>query len=432
MQDNIIGDLLWVLLVTFIIAVFLSNFLKKEKYCLFSPIMFFLLYLVYYVVIPYTKGHNDVVTGKLLHGEEKLLFGTILMLVSFLIAFTAKVKRKYFEKTISIYKGTNIATIALSLFILAFVANGIFSGFSLTFIAEQEYSGEFNEQGSYNHVEMYLTYLVSLFPASICVMLAIKKKWTALVMLVVASAIYLIGGFRFRLLVMFVPIFLMVHLYPKPRRINWKLWLPLALVFYIGMGIIESTRTYGGGLDIEKVQSISEGDLSDTSSKENMMVYCFSAQVMDKYSNMSPILFTPIATAVLMPIPRVLFPWKPDGMYMRDANIAVYQTITYGSAFLNITEAYMSFGWFGIVLYGLLLGYISKIFWVTYLRNKNSIAAIILLGSFNGMLYIALSRGYMAQDVTYYVYYILIFCWLSRCVNAFLNKRSRKKVGAAV
>ena len=121
-----------------------------------------------------------------------------------------------------------------------------------------------------------------------------------------------------------------------------------------------------------------------------------------------------------MPIwfPRTVFPWKPDGGYTRDANMVVFGTIEYGSAFFNYVEAYISFGWLGIILYGLFLGLFANIFWRNYLLHPNSIGAILLLALFNAVLFVVFSRGYMAQALTTYMYYIPVSYWLSRLVKS--------------
>jgi len=401
----------------------LGSVMSKNKAAIFSPVVFFCVYLIYYVVIPASTISVDFLTGRKITGVWMLLMGAIIMVLSILCGFGLKVKRHYFKNTLKIYEGNNAVKIAILMFATAFFFNGLFYGFSLSFIVDHE-SEKIAAGGdmSVGHTEMYLTYFVSIFPAAITVLLSKGKRKLALVFIVVASIIYLIGGFRFRLLVLFILLFTYFHLYPKTKIFRWKLWLPLFFVFYIAMGVIESTRRYGSGLDLEAVQDLSEGNGTISEASESAMVYAFSAMAMEEYSNRPPLLFEPISTALLMPIPRILFPWKPEGGYLKDAQMVVFQTLDYGNAFLNITEAYLSFGWLGIILYGFVIGYISKVFWITYRRNPKSIAAVVLLGTYNGLLYVVLSRGYMAQPLTFYGYYILLFCWLSRLFDYSLKK----------
>jgi MFS family permease len=420
--ENFIESILLFLLIALIGWILLGSVMSKNKAAIFSPIVFFCIYLLYYVVIPASTISVDFLTGRKITGAWILLLGSILMVLSILCGFGFKVKRNYFKNTLKIYEGNNTVKIAILLFATAFFFNGLFYGFSLSFIVAHQFEEAAGGGTEVGHTEMYLTYFISIFPAAITLLLSTRKRKLALGFIVVASIIYLIGGFRFRLLILFALLFTYFHLFPKVRRFRWELWLPLFFVFYIAMGIIESTRRYGAGLDMEAIQNLSEGNVQINKADESAMVYAFSTKAMEIYSKRRPLLFEPIATALLMPVPRVLFPWKPDGGYLKEANMAVFQTTDYGNAFLNITEAYLSFGWLGIILYGLVIGYISKVFWITYRRNPNSIAAVILLGTYNGFLYIVLSRGYLAQQFTFYVYYILLFCWLSRLFNFLIKK----------
>lgn len=76
----------------------------------------------------------------------------------------------------------------------------------------------------------------------------------------------------------------------------------------------------------------------------------------DVSSNSNFVYFTPIYTAVCMPIPRSIFRDKPDATYLVDMNVRIWGTAKYGIAFMCYGEAFYAFGWAGIILCGLLLG----------------------------------------------------------------------------
>ena len=207
------------------------------------------------------------------------------------------------------------------------------------------------------------------------------------------------------------------HLYPHVKRPRWIIVFAIGVIFYISMGIIEFTRNYGSGLDIDKLEYL-EGDQIREGATEGMGVFEFSADVMEVYQPEDFIHFEPVVNALLLPFPRQIFKNKPKGYYMREANIKVYGDITKGAAFLNFTEAYISFGWLGIILYGLLFGLFAKIIWVNYLRHP-SLGAILLLASFNAWIYVFISRGYMAQAYLNYFYYVIIPFWIVWIVDRF-------------
>lgn len=400
-----------------IIGVIANAVLNKNQATKFSPPIFLSLYIVYYLIVPFYTSSKDIYGVHSEMGLPYLFWGGFIFFSCFLIGFNLHIKKRFFRRANNLYSEQNSKRIALILFAIAFLCYGIFKGFSLSVFRVQEYA-QFNAMGSYNHVEEYLTGLISLFPTVVCLLYASKKSLVLnLVIGVIAVIIYLIGGFRFRLVLFVIPIVVFYHLYPHIKPIKYHIWIPVAILFYILMGVIENTRNYGHGLDISKLKSMDRTDVTKAA-HENEFIYYMSAKVMYEYKDREKIYFEPLLTAVCMPIPRAIFPWKPDGGYTRDANMLVFGTIEYGSAFLNYVEAYISFGWIGIILYGLFLGILANIFWRNYLFNPSSIGAILLLSLFNAVLFVIFSRGYMAQALTSYMYYIPVAYWLSRVVRS--------------
>lgn len=396
----------------------ISKVRSKDKSLIWQPTTFLIIYLSYYVLLPFFKGGQNVISGggsdASDYSQMLLLLGTLLFYLVFRLVYDKSRPKIEFRRLNSLLTENNVIRCSVVLFALAFVGYGIFNGFSLSiFSADSKTDMVFNEEGSYGHTEMYITYLISLFTFCCAVVYAIKQKISALfvIMIVLSLIIYIIGGFRYRILMLFVTVFTVMHLFPKPKNIKYQIVVPLFLVMYAFMGIMEAARMYGKGLDISAVTEIQKtGEIKEAS--ENMMVYDISAKCMEEYDFEDYIYFEPIATAALMPVPRALFPWKPKGTYIRDANLKLYGTISHGNAFLNITEAYISFGWFGIIIYAWFLGWLSKLFWYNYKKNLNSIGAVALLALYNAALYQIIARGYMAQALTTFIYYVFMPFWI--------------------
>ena len=396
----------------------ISKVRSKDKSLIWQPTTFLIIYLSYYVLLPFFKGGQNVISGggsdASDYSQMLLLLGTLLFYLVFRLVYDKSRPKIEFRRLNSLLTENNVIRCSVVLFALAFVGYGIFNGFSLSiFSADIKTDMVFNEEGSYGHTEMYITYLISLFTFCCAVVYAIKQKISALfvIMIVLSLIIYIIGGFRYRILMLFVTVFTVMHLFPKPKNIKYQIVVPLFLVMYAFMGIMEAARMYGKGLDISAVTEIQKtGEIKEAS--ENMMVYDISAKCMEEYDFEDYIYFEPIATAALMPVPRALFPWKPKGTYIRDANLKLYGTISHGNAFLNITEAYISFGWFGIIIYAWFLGWLSKLFWYNYKKNLNSIGAVALLALYNAALYQIIARGYMAQALTTFIYYVFMPFWI--------------------
>ena len=396
----------------------ISKVRSKDKSLIWQPTTFLIIYLSYYVLLPFFKGGQNVISGggsdASDYSQMLLLLGTLLFYLVFRLVYDKSRPKIEFRRLNSLLTENNVIRCSVVLFALAFVGYGIFNGFSLSiFSADSKTDMVFNEEGSYGHTEMYITYLISLFTFCCAVVYAIKQKISALfvIMIVLSLIIYIIGGFRYRILMLFVTVFTVMHLFSKPKNIKYQIVVPLFLVMYAFMGIMEAARMYGKGLDISAVTEIQKtGEIKEVS--ENMMVYDISAKCMEEYDFEDYIYFEPIVTAALMPVPRALFPWKPKGTYIRDANLKLYGTISHGNAFLNITEAYISFGWFGIIIYAWFLGWLSKLFWYNYKKNLNSIGAVALLALYNAALYQIIARGYMAQALTTFIYYVFMPFWI--------------------
>lgn len=386
---------------------------SKDFSKIFSPLMFIVVYLAYYVIIPFIFSEGDIYGGHNAESVPYLMWGALVSLLSMILGFQCTLKRIFFKRLNHLYNEDNIFFIGIILFIIGLGAYIIMKGFAFSVIAVQN---EIFIAGDniFNHTDNYITNFVSLLPASAILIYASKKKiWLSWIVLLFAVLIALMGGGRWRFVTIIVPFFCFIHLYPHPRRINYKVWIPIVVVVVIAMGIIEKTRNYGSGLDIEALQQIDKEDLSD-GAKENELVYYFSAGVMERYKYEEPLYFESIITALTMPFPRSIFPWKPDAQYLRDANMRVLGTLDHGAAYLNFVEGYLSFRWLGIIFNGFFIGLISRIFWDNYRRNKTSIGSILFLGLYNSVLYIFISRGYLAQELVVFVYFIPVTYWVSR------------------
>ena len=408
------------IIILFILMAFhyIGSFFSKDQAAKWSPISFFALYLAYYIFIPFFSDVNYF--GKNMNiASQYVNWGALISYISFISGFKIKPgKLSLFSKSNSVFENDKRHYLKLSIiiFIIGFSFNAIFNGFKFS-VVNSVHAGEFSDTASYNHPTMYLTYLVSLFCLASFFAYASDNKKSRLFLvgiLLLSSIAFILEGFRFRLLILFISFICFYYLYPTAKRVNYSVVIPLFILFYLAMGFIEMTRSYGQGLDIEKVYSINASEVQKGAS-ENQMVYEFSGLVMEAFDdNNERIYFTPLLTAVCMPIPRAIFPWKPDGYYLRYANLAVLGTITYGAAFLYFVEAYISFGWLGVIVISFLLGMLSRLFWENYKRNFTSFGAIALLCSYNGILYVIVSRGYMAQQLTQFVYYMIIPFWIAR------------------
>lgn len=414
------------ILIIILAAIVVPRLLSKDKSNIWNPLVFLAIYLSYYVLIP-------VINQKVVLGVDwsdsapTLLLGAIVSLLSILIGYKLPVLRNCFKHTNQILDSTNKFRMGIALCAIAFVSYGAIKGFSLNLIVQEKIAAKFDPNASYNNPTAYIEYLVSAFCIGCPLLLTAAKKkkrdWIIFACsIVVALIIYAISGFRYRILVLIATLVATYYLFPKPKKINYLIVGSIAIVVFIGMAVIERTRSYGRGLDFTRIEN---QDISEMEAAEGDFVSSFTAKVLDQYQADEYIYFEPIYTALTMPIPRAIFPGKPKGYYMREANLRVYGTIGYGNAFLYFAEAYISFGWLGIILQGLFIGWICKIFWTNYKSHPKSLGSLILLGLFNGFCFVWVSRGYFAQVFTTYMYFIIIPFWIVRLLSNFKYFRNK-------
>lgn len=396
-------------------------FCKREmgRIQLFSPISIIGLTLFYYVMYPLLRGKTVVYGVDASESIPYLLWGTILFLLFVIIGFNIKVGRNWFKRWNKSLDGLNLERVAFFLFGIALVGYLMFNGFSLSVINVQETMGEMHDY-SEGQSEAYITNLISFFPLAICLLIAAKsKKRYVLLLLALAVCIYLIAAFRNRLVIMLLCFGIFYHIYPNLRKINWKIWIPIGIIFYFSLGVLEIVRSYGRGIDAERLESLESGQFL-TESSESEGVYIFSALAMKKFSDTNEYVFLePALTAFFMPIPRAVFPWKPNNKYLQQASEKVNIDSQVGGAVLNYAEGFISFGWFGVMLYGFVMGVFSRIFWSNYLRHRKSIGATLLTASFSAITYLIISRGYLAGAFMNYMFYIVIPFWLIMFIKRF-------------
>ena len=405
------SKVLFIILAALILYDIIKAVFHRDKSMVWSPLVFLAIYLTYYVLLSFLKGGGDASEDE----QEILLLGSIVYYLVYKISFRFSMPKHDFKLFNTIVTSHNAIKVALWVFTIAFLGYASFRGITLSvFSSESRSDTVFNDNDSYEHADMYITYLISTFCFSCALLYAAKRRLSIpfCILISLSLIVYIISGFRYRILILFVVVFSTIYLFPSPRRVNYFIIIPLFLVLYLMMGVMERTRMYGIGLDVEAISELRQSDRIEEPN-ENISVYEFSAKVMKEYKTSDFILFDPLVTALCMPLPRSIFLWKPKGQYLREANMRINGTITHGNAFLNITEAYISFGWFGIVLYGLFLGWLSKVFWNNYRRNQNKLGAILLLALFNGTMYQIIARGYMAQALTTFIYYVFIPFWIT-------------------
>lgn len=404
----------------------ITPLLSKDKTQIWSPLTIVALIFLYYIVKP-SFDDISLYGANYVPNQYMFYFCTVVFYGCILIAFK-RTKSGKFDKWNSLFTEGDSQKAALVLFIIAMICYVPFRGLRTTISAEDA-----TIVSARTGLVSYFIDLISLFVGACCLAivglknkagLGLKKRAVVLVIIYFTLVMFIVGGFRYRLVILVLAMATTYHLYPVPRKINYVILVPIAIAMYLGFAIMDSARSYGRGINLDVAKSISLEDASKGAG-ESADVCCFSIAAIDAYSrNDAYIGFEPILTAVLMPIPRAIFPSKPDGSYMREVQIRIIGNSDGGAAFLIQAEAYLSFGMLGIILYGLFVGWLSKKVWSNYQNNKDSIGAILLLALFNGFMYTWMSRGYMAGAFNDFIYFVVLPFWLTALINRFSKSKS--------
>ena len=393
------------LLCFLIIWTLYTSIISKDVTKIWSPLTTISLVYIYYCLWPYylaisekhaiNEAQNN---GYLFHMASLLSYVCILIGFKIKAPFTTK----RWNKLMSI---ENCNKYGIILVIIAMACYVPFRGFHLS-IAKGSETVEL-EKGGFIY---YLIFMTDILAAAMT-LLYIKGKHslkTKLLPMWIIIATFLYSGGRWRIVVMIISILTMMHLYPKKKKPNYGLIAILGIVLFLGFSAMDALRTYNQGIDFERASELDFNNVKKGAG-ENYDVYSFSMQAMNKVTQYDTrIYFLPLLQAVLMPIPRFLFPAKPNADYLHQMENIIIGDDTQGAAFLNFVEGYMSFGWIGVIIYGIVLGWVSKLFWNNYKKNPDSIGAILLLGLFSGVSFSIVSRGDMASTLVNILYVICL------------------------
>lgn len=413
-----------------IVVSIVMPFFSEDKSNIWSPITIIGLVLIYYVVWPSLDGLS--LFGAENVGNQSLFYITaVIFFGSVLLAFYWKRDTRYIKWN-SYFTLDNSPKIAFILLIVALACYVPFRGFRTSISADTA-----TITSARTGFVSYFIDLIAILAGATCLgFVGLKSKDTSttkkyaifVVVLYMTLTLYIVGGFRYRIVILLLSLATIYHLFPKPKRINYILVIPIAIITYLGFAIMDQARSYGRGIDMDAANNVSMDEASK-GARENMDVCCFSIVVTNEYYRSEKFAgIEPVVTALMMPIPRALFPSKPDGSYMKEAQIRTLGNSDQGAAFLIFTEAYISFDVLGVIAYGLFVGWCCKIVWSNYRNNKESIGAILLLALFNGFCYTWISRGYMAAVFNDFVYFVVLPFVFARIINTFSKRTQHENI----
>lgn len=217
-------------------------------------------------------------------------------------------------------------------------------------------------------------------------------------------AIYTTLGFRYRvLLLMMAPV---LYSYLVKRKRPGVVGLAVAgLVTVLMVGIIGGTRNAtrtGAAIDREDLE-ISQ---STSGFAGDLRLYPPFYRMIDVFpADYDYILGTSYLYVFISPIPRVLWPGKPDAPVRSVLRIIVGErAVQQGLAYPNLGEFYVNFGIVGEIGGMFLFGYLLQRVWLFLQRNPQDPWALIIYSMTLPFLVQVVSRGYFVQIAQEFVF----------------------------
>ena len=290
--------------------------------------------------------------------------------------------------------------------------SAIYGGFFFTFISQS--------------VNFAIFGLILLF---ISLLNGIKERTKFIFYFSITLGLFINLGFRYRLLLIFIPLIL-VYLFYKKIKPSLIMLLSLFLSAMLIFGFFQGAREYGKGLSFERWKNRIAVTVTDKNTLEYVFQSAFfdtnvfhtSAAIIHKTPEVyNYVGIKPIINAITLPIPRQLWPSKPSGRYIKDIYKIIYAGKYWevGAANLGFAEYYLAGGWIALIVINFFIGLFFKKIWCEFLINFNDPVAQIRYALYISYMYIIFTRGYLLQLIYIYFslfipFYLFSYIWNKR------------------
>jgi hypothetical protein len=401
---------------------------SRQWVAVYRPTLFVAVILAYYVVVgPLRAIANEATLYRGLDLRGVLLWGwgaTLVFYASLLLGFYASPKSQAPRKLIFHSDPAHLHRLGLRLCQLGLLMFGLVTGTRLIailnpFAVGLLTRGGFSQRGlDVGAIANYFNYAVNFLIPGTCLMMAASLRqrrhtFTLILWLLAAAGIYTSLGFRYRLVLLAVPVLLLWFM-ARRKRPSLAVLAAFVAAFITLNGFLGYTRSYGGGLNLTRIEGQTAGDFFDAGFSE-ATVFFTTAGVIEQTPSRAPhIGAAPFVATLLFPIPRALFPDKPDASYLNDATSQLYggEIFAVGSFILNVGEYYLIAGWPSLIALSALLGWLLRRLWNWFLFRQNEPFAQTIYTLSACYLYMVISRGYLPQVVMLFTFSVAPLFWL--------------------
>lgn len=236
------------------------------------------------------------------------------------------------------------------------------------------------------------------------------KFWVFLFFLIITFSIYSSLGFRYRLLLLVVTIFVAYFLNQKkrPSLLYLLLLIPAFISF---MGLMDKVRSHDKGIVLKRLKKSKDDNFLIEAFRETN-IFPISGVIIKAVPEKVDYVYTDIfVNTLLLPIPRKFYPEKNTDAYIREP-IKVYKQLAKidahkWAAMLFFSEWYIAFGWFGLAGISFFLGFIYRRIWEWTKENINNGYIIVIYATSLSFLYFFITRGYLPGAVTIFAFSVM-------------------------
>lgn len=418
------------------------NYKNKNWIYIFNPLTLFSLLTIFYCLVgplvTTTLADGSIIYRAENHREfyQIGLFAALISYLSFKLGFEYKNKFKLNQfginnlKEIKIEKkdylffhkwGERVILFTLFLQFIIYGTSLINKIFSINNEIIAPTYGLFVSYFSYS-VNFFIIGIILIFVA---LLNGSKERTKFIFYFTITIGIFLNLGFRYRLLLLFLPLFIIYFFYKKIKP-SLKLLLSIFISTVLLFGLVQTTRSYGSGLNFDKYQRKYGG--AGTSFVGNIFKAAFydanifhtsAALIYKTPKEYNYVGISPILNALALPIPRAIWENKPRGEYIIDAYRNIYKGIKeeVGAASLGFAEYYLSGGWIVLVTVNFFIGLFYKKVWSWLILNfKDPLAQSIYCVNLS-YLYMIFSRGYLLQLFYIYLSIFIPIIFISKMWN---------------
>jgi hypothetical protein len=238
-----------------------------------------------------------------------------------------------------------------------------------------------------------------------------------LLWLLASAGIFTSLGFRFRLVLLVVPMLMLWYLVRQKRPNVIVVGLVIAGLLFMA-GYVGLTRSYGRGLDTSTLEERTTGEIfTEGVDSEGKQVFFTTSGMMAITPKLNPYVgLQPFISVLQFPIPSDWWPGKDTFGYIERSvqNLFNSPTLGTGAALLCYGEWFLMSGWESLILMSVLLGWLLRCLWNWMLIRRHEPLALTIYALSTSFLYVVVSRGYMAQVVSSSLFILGPMFWIYR------------------